>query len=112
MYAGLYGPAARELQPDCVADPVPWLRALAGSGPVWLLGPGADLYRNEIQSVLGAGASIVPGDLGMPRAVEVAVLGERLARAGASRCPSDLKLRYLRAPEAVEKSLDRARENP
>lgn len=112
LYAGLYGPGARELQEDRVADPLPWLRGLSGEGRVWLLGPGAQLYRNEIESVLGSGALVLPADAGRPCAAEVGLLGERLMHAGRSLRPSELRLRYLRVPEALEKRLDTGGGNP
>ncbi len=111
VYAGLYGPGAREIEPDRVADPLPWLRGLSSAGPVWLLGPGAQLYQNEIESALGSGASILPADAGRPCAGEVGLLGERLLREGRSLPPAELRLRYLRPAEAHQKRLDSASRN-
>ena len=108
VYAGFYAPGARELHSDRVEDPLTWLRGVSGAGPIWLLGPGAQLYQNEISSVLGSEALVLPAEVGRPRAAEVGVLGERLLRDGQSLRPSELRLRYLRPPEALEKRLDSA----
>lgn len=102
VYTALYGPeACCELEERVVA-PREWLRELAGRpGGLELLGPGAHLYRNEIASVLGARARILPAERGRPRAATVGRLGARLASSGAARAPEEVELRYLRPPDAV-----------
>jgi tRNA threonylcarbamoyladenosine biosynthesis protein TsaB len=103
VYAGLYGPSATVLLEDCVADPLPWLESLRGRGEIYFLGPGAELYRNEIETVLGSEARLIAGPSGWPRAATVGCLGERLRAQGAARIPQEVELRYLRKAEAEEK---------
>ena len=106
VYAGVYGPGGRALAEDRVVDPLPWLEELAslhGSGPIALLGSGAQLYRSEIEKVLGARGRLLPVEAGRPRAAWVAWLGARLAAAGALLPPEQVELCYLRRPEAEEK---------
>ena len=84
---------------------LPWLAALAalpGSDPIWLLGPGAQLYRNEIETVLGRHGRLLDTQTGRPRAASVARLGARLAARGAARQPEQVTLRYLRGSEAED----------
>jgi tRNA threonylcarbamoyladenosine biosynthesis protein TsaB len=106
VYAGRYRAAGDALVADAVCDPLPLfqeLRQLPGSEPIWLIGPGTRLYQNEIRSVLGVRAQLAEGDRNTLRASSVGLLGERLARAGAAQCPTDVRLRYLRAAEAQQK---------
>lgn len=106
VYAGVYGPGGTLRQEDRVADPLPWFEELAarpGSGEISLLGSGAWLYRNEIETVLGARARLLPVEAGQPRAASVARLGARLAAGGAALPPEQVELRYLRRSEAEEK---------
>jgi tRNA threonylcarbamoyladenosine biosynthesis protein TsaB len=103
VYAGLYGPAASELLPDCVTDPLPWLAALRGLGEIAFLGPGAQLYRNEIRTQLGDTARLVEAERGWPRARSVGMLALRLLERGLAQTPERVTLRYLRASEAEER---------
>jgi tRNA threonylcarbamoyladenosine biosynthesis protein TsaB len=108
VYCGLYAAGARALCEDRVSDPLPWLRQLAelpGSDPITLLGPGAHLYRNEIQTVLGARAQLLPVERGEPRAGAVAELGARGLAEGAARPPEQVTLCYLRLADAEQKRL-------
>jgi tRNA threonylcarbamoyladenosine biosynthesis protein TsaB len=100
IYAGLYGPDAVALRGDAVADPLPWLESLRGLGRVAFLGSGARAYAREIARVLGAGASLLPAEAGVPRAASVGALAERIAARGGALPPGEVELRYLRAPEA------------
>lgn len=100
VYTGVYGPEGASIEPDRVCDPLPWLEQLRGRGPVSLLGPGATLYRNEIETALGQSARILPGELGCPRAASVGLLGARLAQRGAAVSADQIELRYLRRPQA------------
>ena len=103
VYAGLYGPRAEPLGEDRVTDPIPWLSSLAEGEEIAFLGPGAALYRNEIESVLGARARFLARSVGWPRAETVGLLGERLRRQGAALPPEEVELRYLRLAEAEER---------
>jgi tRNA threonylcarbamoyladenosine biosynthesis protein TsaB len=103
LYAGLYGPGAEPLREDCVTDPLPWLESLKGMGSICFLGPGAELYRNEIETVLGPEARLLTGPAGWPRAATVGQLGERLRAQGAAQIPEEVELRYLRPAEAEAK---------
>ena len=108
VYCGLYAPGARALREDQVRDPLPWLHELgrlSGPDPITLLGPGARLYRNEIETVLGARAQLLPAEQGQPRAAAVAELGGRLAGEGAALAPERVGLCYLRPAEAEQKRL-------
>jgi tRNA threonylcarbamoyladenosine biosynthesis protein TsaB len=102
VYAGLYGPEGEPLAADLVTDPLPWLETLKGTGPLVLLGPGAHLYRNEIETVLGHQARLLPPLAGWPRPAPVASLGERLRARGEARRPEDVDLCYVRPAEAEE----------
>ncbi|MFQ5696817.1 MAG: tRNA (adenosine(37)-N6)-threonylcarbamoyltransferase complex dimerization subunit type 1 TsaB [Myxococcota bacterium] len=112
VYAGLYSGGGVALRPDAVTEPLAWLRSLEGRGPLTFLGPGADLYRNEIESVLGDSARIVHGPLGGPRAASVGVLGARLLASGRGVAASEVELRYLRPPDAVPASAGRGQRGP
>lgn len=103
VYAGLYAPGGAPLCPDRVADPGPWLEGLRGEGPLRLLGPGARLYRNEVESILGGAATLLPAALGTPRAWSVARLGLDLAKAGGALPAAQVRLEYLRPSEAEER---------
>ena len=106
LYTGLYDGSGAVLHEDCVTDPLPWLAALAalpGADPVWLLGPGAHLYRNEIEVVLGRHGRLLDVETGRPRAANVGRLGARLAREGGALPPEQITLRYLRRAEAEDK---------
>ncbi len=103
VYAGLYGPDGSVLVEDRVSDPIPWLESLPAEGAIDLLGPGARLYRNEIQSVLGERARLHPETVGWPRAGTVGLLGSQLRARGAGVSPGRVELRYLRAAEAEER---------
>ena len=85
VYAGLYGPGAKPLEADRVCDPTAFLRRLQGQGPVALLGPGAELYQGEIDSLLGAEATRLGAPLDWPRPASVGLLGPRTAGSCASR---------------------------
>jgi len=103
VYAGLYAQGGRSLRADEVTSPLPWLESLGEHAEVWLLGPGARLYHNEIESVLGARAHLLGAEQGEPRAANVARLGREIAEQGGALAPSEVEPRYLRPPEAVEK---------
>ena len=105
VYTGLYGPGGVSRRPEVVTDPLPWLRELSAElpGPLWLLGPGARLYRNEIYTVLGERAHVLAPERGQPRAAAVASLGYRLAREGVLLEPERVVPRYLRRPQAEQK---------
>ena len=100
IYAGLYGPGGEPLAEDRVTDPLPWLESLKQQGPISFLGPGALLYRNEIETVLGSQAELLVGPETWPRPATVGWLGERLRKGGAARAPAEVELRYLRPAEA------------
>ena len=100
VYAGLYAPGAEPLLPDRLADPDDWIEELRGRGPVCLLGPGADLYRERIAAALGGGAEFLPESQGRPSAASVGRLGCEIARRGAALPPEKASLRYLREPDA------------
>jgi tRNA threonylcarbamoyladenosine biosynthesis protein TsaB len=100
VYAGLYGPGAAPLVEDRVSDPLPFLEALKGAGPVALLGPGARLYRNEVETLLGSEATLLPAPMGWPRPATVGLLGADLLAAGRALRPEAVELRYLRASDA------------
>ena len=102
VYAGAYGPRAQVLVPDRVTDPGAWLEALRGSGPVALLGAGADLYADAIRAALGPDAVLLGADAGRPRASTVG----RLARGLVAVPPAEVRLRYLRPPEAEAQRRD------
>ena len=102
VYTGLYGPGGVCLEPDQVCDPLPWLEGL-GPGPLHLLGPGVSLYKEEIVSILGDRAQLLPAEQGWPRASCVGVLGAQLERLGASLTPEKVELRYLRKADAEER---------
>jgi tRNA threonylcarbamoyladenosine biosynthesis protein TsaB len=104
VYAGLYGPRGEALAEDRVVDPIPWLESLRGSGPLVLLGPGARLYLNEIRSVLGEDARVLPEAAGWPRAATVGLLGSRMRAEGGAVDPRSVELRYLRKAEAEERA--------
>lgn len=105
VYAGLYGPGGKALLEDAVRDPLPWLEELRALGSdVWLLGPGARLYQNEIRTVLAGRARLIAPERGEPSAGAVGKLAAQLAREGAARRPEQVQLRYLRPPEAVQKA--------
>jgi tRNA threonylcarbamoyladenosine biosynthesis protein TsaB len=114
VYAGLYGPGAEALGEDRVSDPLPFLEGLAGGGSVALLGPGAMLYRNEIETLLGGEATLLPAALGWPRPATVGLLGVDLLAAGGARRPEEVELRYLRPSDAelARKPVDTPRRNP
>jgi len=103
VYAGLYGAGAEALREDCVSDPRTWLESLRELDSVSLLGPGAVLYRDIASEVLGARATLLDAERGVPRAATVGLLGERLAREGGALAPERVTLRYLRRAEAEEK---------
>ena len=100
VYAGLYGPEGEPLAEDRVTDPLPWLESLKWLGLISFLGPGAMLYRNEIETVLGNEARLIMGGASWPRPATVGRLGERLRKRGATRVPAEVELRYLRPAEA------------
>jgi tRNA threonylcarbamoyladenosine biosynthesis protein TsaB len=103
VYAGLYGPSAHPLGPELVTDPLPWLESVKGQGPVWFLGPGAHLYRNEIGTALGTEARLLSKLVGWPRAATVGTLGEQALRQGGGCRPTEIELRYIRPAEAEER---------
>ena len=106
VYTGLYGPPGLELREDAVLEPIPWLRELRelpGADPITVLGPGAQLYQNEIRSQLGARLQLLDTHAGDPRAAEVAQLGQQLLEQGAALRPDRVQLRYLRPAEAEQK---------
>ncbi len=106
VYGGVYGPGGRCLRPDAVHDPLPWLRELAGwpgAEPISLLGPGALLHRDEIDSVLGSRARLLDAALGQPSARSVARLGKERLEAGGARPAEEIELAYLRPSEAEQK---------
>lgn len=100
IYTGLYAPGGVPLLEDRVVDPRPWLESLRGEEPLVLLGSGARLYRNEIESCLGEGSVVLAAHVGVPRAANVGLLGAELAKAGGGVPPVEVKLRYLRSSDA------------
>jgi tRNA threonylcarbamoyladenosine biosynthesis protein TsaB len=102
VYAGLYGPSATEIEKDRVIDPLEWLESLRGKGPIAFLGPGAHLYRNEIETTLGRHAQLLPREVGWPRPATVGRLGHWLRERGLASEPALVELRYLRRAEAEE----------
>jgi tRNA threonylcarbamoyladenosine biosynthesis protein TsaB len=107
VYAGLYGAGAEALRADCVSEPRTFFESLQGIEHVYLLGPGAQLYRDVARDVLGTRATLLDAELGLPSAATVGLLGERLASAGHARPAECIELRYLRRAEAEEKKLQR-----
>jgi tRNA threonylcarbamoyladenosine biosynthesis protein TsaB len=106
VYGGVYEPGGRCLRPDAVHDPLPWLGELAGwpgSEPITLLGPGAQLHREEIDAVLGERARLLDAALGQPTARSVAEFGKERFEAGAARPAEEVELAYLRPAEAEQK---------
>jgi tRNA threonylcarbamoyladenosine biosynthesis protein TsaB len=114
VYAGLYGAGAVPLLEDRVTDPLRFLELIKGSGPVALLGPGARLYQNEIETLLGGEATLLPALLGSPRPATVGLLGAELLAAGRARSPEEVELRYLRASDAelARRPVDTPERNP
>jgi tRNA threonylcarbamoyladenosine biosynthesis protein TsaB len=102
VYAGLYGPCATEIEKDRVIDPLEWLECVRGRGPIAFLGPGAHLYRNEIETTLGSDAQLLPPAAGWPRPATVGRLGHWLRERGLASEPALVELRYLRRAEAEE----------
>ena len=101
VYAGLYDAEGQSLAPDQVCDPGRFLRSLEAWPRITLLGPGAQVYREQIGHVLGARAHLVePAERGWPSAARVGLLGERLAAQGGLREPGEVEPRYLRASQA------------
>jgi hypothetical protein len=96
-----------------VCDPRPWFVSLAGEGPLQLLGPGAQLYREIALEILGAAACVLAPERGQPLVFSVGRLALRLAREGALCAPQAVELRYLRRAEAEEnRALDTLPRNP
>ncbi len=113
IYTGLYAPGAVEMRADRVCDPRPWFVSLAGEGPLQLLGPGAQLYRELALEILSATACVLAPEQGQPRASSVGRLALRLAREGALCAPEAVELRYLRRAEAeANRALDTLPRNP
>lgn len=108
VYAGAYGPRAQVLVPDRVTDPGPWLEALRGSGPVALLGAGAELFADVIREVLGPDAVLLGPDAGRPRASTIGRLALELPSVPAA----EVRLRYLRPPEAESRRRDTGSAHP
>lgn len=111
VYAGLYSARGDALAEDRVCDPLPFLQSLLQAERVALIGPGAQLYRNEIEAVLGRRARIVDAERGWPSAGSVGLLGERLAEAGLLLPAGEVQLRYLRASQAEVEAAAAARQN-
>jgi tRNA threonylcarbamoyladenosine biosynthesis protein TsaB len=111
VYAGLYRAGGEALAEDSVCDPLPFLRTLLEAQRVTLIGPGAQLYRREIEGVLGARARIVDAERSWPCAAAVGLLGERLAAAGLLLPAGEVQLRYLRASQAEVEAAAAARQN-
>jgi len=103
VYAGLYGPGPRELQPDRCCALADFLRDLPRAAPVALLGSGVAPHRAELEAALGAGARYLPEAAGVLRARTVGRLGLRLAENGMACAPETVELRYLRRAEAEAK---------
>ncbi len=113
VYSGLYAEGGVELRQDRVCDARPWFESLRAEGPLQLLGPGAQLYREAAVEILGEAACILEPERGRARASSVGRLGVRLAREGAACAPEAVELRYLRRAEAEEKrALDTLPRNP
>ena len=105
VYAGVYDDAGRPREVDRVVAPLALLRELAGRGDraeLVFLGPGARLYANEIWTVLGGAAEILPAARGEPRPERVGRLGARIRAAGGALEPHRVELRYLRPSQAEE----------
>lgn len=102
VYAGVYDPDGVALEPDCAMDPRAFLSKIRGlASPLTILGSGAQLYRSEVERLLGPSARILDLESeGWPSAGRVGLLGERLEREGSSLEPSRVELRYLRASQA------------
>jgi len=101
VYAGIYASDGTCRSSDRVADPLEFLRGLPSEGSFTFLGSGALLYRNEIRTVLGARASLIPLEqAGWPRAACVGLLGARMLAQGLALKPSEVRLQYLRASQA------------
>jgi tRNA threonylcarbamoyladenosine biosynthesis protein TsaB len=100
IYTGLYAPGGVPLLEDRLTDPRAWLESLRSRQPLVLLGPGARLYRNEIESCLGEGSVVLPAHIGAPRASNVGLLGAELAKAGQGVPAPEVELRYLRPSDA------------
>jgi tRNA threonylcarbamoyladenosine biosynthesis protein TsaB len=99
VYAGLYTARGDALAEDRVCDALPFLHSLRAER-VTLIGPGAELYRSEIEAVLGPRARVLPPERGWPSAASVGLLGERLAALGSLVPAGEVQLRYLRASQA------------
>jgi tRNA threonylcarbamoyladenosine biosynthesis protein TsaB len=114
VYAGLYGRGAVPLLEDRLSDPLRFLEELKGGGPVALLGPGARLYQNEIETLLDSEATLLPAPLGWPRPATVGLLGAELLAAGRTCRPEDVELCYLRPSDAElgRKPVDTPGRNP
>lgn len=111
VYAGLYSARGDALTEDQVCDPVPFLRSLLEVERVTLVGPGAHLYRPQIEEVLGTRARLVDAARGWPCAATVGLLGERMARAGRLVPAGEVQPRYLRASQAEVEAAAAARQN-
>jgi tRNA threonylcarbamoyladenosine biosynthesis protein TsaB len=102
LYAGLYGPDAQPLLPERVCDPEPWLRELAARpGELALLGSGVAPCAELAREILGPRAQLQEGPSG-PRPAWLAELGERGLARGEARPAEQIRLSYLRRPEAEE----------
>ena len=100
VYTGLYSAQGVALQEDRVCAPRPWFESLRERGPLTLLGPGAGVYRELAEEILGEGARIVPEPQGRPSARRVGLLGRELADRGGALEPDRVELRYLRRAQA------------
>jgi len=104
VYAGLYAAEGRALRPDAAVDPLDFCRSLEPGergAPLTFLGPGAELYRNEIESVLGERAAILSlSEHGWPRASAVGLLAEARLAQGPPPPLDQVELCYLRASQA------------
>jgi tRNA threonylcarbamoyladenosine biosynthesis protein TsaB len=111
VYAGLYAASGAALAEDCVCDPLPFLETLRARERVTLIGPGAHLYRSQIEALLGGRATLVDRERSWPHAGTVGVLGDRLARVGRLCAAGEVQLRYLRASQAEVEAAAAAQQN-
>ena len=105
VYAGLYGPGPRELQPDRCSALADFLADLPREGAIALLGSGVAPHRAELEAALGTRAHTLPEAAGVLRARTVGRLGLRLLENGMACAPERIELRYLRRAEAEAKRL-------
>jgi tRNA threonylcarbamoyladenosine biosynthesis protein TsaB len=103
IYAALFelrgspGDQITTLQPAGAFEPQAWFAQLAP--PLWVLGEG---LRKHATAAAATGATILPEDLWLPRAENVAIIGARVAKAGQFCRPEQILPQYIRPPECEE----------